>query len=314
MSEGSANPAVHMTIASIKGLGLTVPQLGMSRKPRLRSHVGHLPGLVHPLPGYAMWRGNHWKYRYNQATASSWGEGDTHRQYHQHYAHAKDPKDYGRAGREFEFLSVKRGKLVQKPLPKVQYVHPDSKPKWLWKSWHGAMNTTEMWQREVQYPEHIPEHLGAKRPLSVMAPTTYHRHLHLIHMEKIVITVCPFVFGLGDTLQKTVLDFYRRALSARSPMPKDKVFLFYSLDAISPQVQVTWIDGSTYTPPLLEGMSSQDIIQMIMETGWLTGDRIEAAGKALQPLAIDDYQWEAVVTFKKIRDKNASKGAAGKKK
>jgi hypothetical protein len=307
MAEVAANPAVHFTMAHLKGIGLPIPQHAVSRKPRLRPWVGRNRGITYPLGTYAMWRGNHWSYRYNQSTAATWGEGETHREYHQHYAHAKDAKDYGRAGREFEYLSVKRGRLDIKPLPKVQYVPDGAKPKWLWKSWHGAMNASDMWQREVVYDEHIPEHLGCKRPLSVLAPSTYHGHLHLMHMEKVTITVCPFLFGFGDTMQKTVLDFYRRALSARSPFPKDKVFLFYSIDFVTPTIEVTWLDGTTYAPPMLEGNNSQSLIQMIMEQGWLAQDRMEAAGRTLQPLAIDDYKWEQLITFKKIRDKDAVK-------
>jgi hypothetical protein len=259
-----------------------------------------------------MWRGNHNKYQYNTATSSLWGEGETHRKYHQHFAHAKCPTDYGRAGREFEFLSVKRGKLMVKPLPQVQYVQKGSKPCWLWKSWHSAANTTEMFQREVQYAEHVPEHLGAKRPLCVVAPQTMHKNLHLMHMEKITITVCPFLFGYGHTVQKAALDFYRHALSSRSPFPKDKVFLFYSLDFITPKIEVTWLDGTVYEPPLLQGGNHLDIIQMVMEQGWLAADVMEAKGMALQPLAIDDYKWEQVIAFKKFRDPNASKGASKK--
>jgi len=229
------------------------------------------------------------------------------RQYHQHFSHAKDPTDYGRAGREFEFISVKKGTLTIKPLPKVQYIPQSSKPKWVWKSWHGAMNATDMWQREVVYDEHIPEHLGAKRPLSVLSPSTYHQHLHLMHMEKVTITVSPLMIGYGQTLLKTTLDFYRRALSARSPFPKDKIFLFYSIDFITPKIEVTWLDGTTYCPPLIEGCTPQDVIQLIMEQGWLAQDRMEAAGRVLQPLAIDDYKWEQLITFKKIRDREAMK-------
>lgn len=307
MSEGQANPATHRSAAHVKGINLTLPQLALSRKPRLRVQKGMVGALQYPLSNYAMWRGNHWKYRYNVATASGWGEGETKHMYHQHYAHAKDPTDYGRAGREFEFLSVKRGKLNMKPLPKVQYVSEKSQPKWLMKSWHGAMNASDMWQREVQYDEHVPQHLGAKRPLSVIAPSTFHQYLSLMHMEKITITICPFMFGFGDNIQKCVMDFYRRALSARSPFPKDKIFLFYSIDFVTPKIEVTWLDGGVYSPPLLEGCKTQDVIQMVMEQGWLAQDRMEAAGRALQPLAIDDYKWEQLISYKKIRDREAMK-------
>lgn len=305
----------HYSFQSLKSLGLSIPQVGISRKPRLRPHVGNLKGLVYPLPFYYMWRGNHDKYTYNQSTSSTWGEGETHRQYHQHYAHAKCPSDYGRAGREFSFLSVKTGKLLQKPLPKVQYVKRDSKPSWLFKSWHNPLSAPSMWEREVQYPEHIPEHLGAKRPLAILAPKTFHKYLFLMHMKKITLIISPFLFGYGNTLQKAALDFYRRALSARCPFPNDKIFLYYSIDVVSPKITVTWLDGSTYSPALIEGVTAQDLIQMVMEEAWLAADRMSAAGKTLHPVAIDDYKWEQLIAFKKKRSKEAvGKGAGGKKK
>ncbi|CAD2222982.1 hypothetical protein AGDE_06048 [Angomonas deanei] len=307
-----AAPSNHYSAEALKGLGLLPPQIGLSRQPRLRPYVGHLSGLVYPLPNYAMWRGNHNRYQYNRATPSTWGEGETGKLYHQHYAHAKCPTDYGRAGREFEFLTVKRGKLQMKPLPKVQYVHPDSKPKWLFKSWHNPLSSATMWEREVQYPEHTPDHLGAKRPLAVIAPKTFHKHLFLMHMEKINITVSPFVFGFGNNLQKAALDFYRRALSARSPFPNDKIFLYYSIDQITPKIEVIWLDGNTYVPPVIEGVNAQDLIQMVMEQAWLAADRMSAEGRALNPIAIDDYKWEQVIAYKAKRVKDA-KGGAKKK-
>ncbi|EPY29959.1 hypothetical protein STCU_04306 [Strigomonas culicis] len=270
-----------------------------------------MTGLVYPLPYYAMWRGNHDAYRYNQATPARWGEGDTHKMYHQHFAHAKCPTDYGRGGREFDYLSVRRGKLQQKPLPAVQYTRPDSQPQWLFKSWHNPLASATMWEREVQYPEHIPAHLGAKRPLAVLAPRTMHKHIFLMHMEKISVTVSPFLFGFGHNLQKAVLDFYRRALSAHSPFPNDKIFLYYSIDAITPKIEVTWLDGNTYVPPLIEGVRAHDIIQMVMEQAWLAADRMSAEGRLLNPIAIDDYKWEQLIAFKAKRVKDATKG--GKK-
>lgn len=319
MSEGAvASASAHVSESLIKSLGLRIPQLAVSRDPPLRPWVrtvGARGNLVYPLPNYAMWRGNHWRYRYNVATTSTWGEGETRHMYHQHYGHAKDPLDYGRAGREFEHLSVKKGKLWKKPIPPPgqQYVAANSKPTWVWKSWHGAMNSSDMWQREVQYPEHVPEHLGAKRPLAVVSPSTFHQHMHLVHMEKLTVTVCPFLFGFGNHMMKTVLDFYRRTLSARSPFPNDKIFLFYAIDFITPVIEVTWLDGTTYRPPIFESSTAQDLIQMVMEQSWLAADRMEAAGRVLQPIAVDDYKWEQLITFKKIRDKEASKSKGAKK-
>lgn len=110
-------------------------------------------------------------------------------------------------------------------------------------------------------------------------------------MEKINITVSPFTFGYGANLQKSVLDFYRRALSSRAPYPNDKIFLYYTVDCITPQIEVVWLDGTTYCPPLIEGVSAQDLIQMVMEEAWLTADRMGAQGRTLNPIAIDDYKW-----------------------
>ncbi|KAL7697258.1 hypothetical protein N2W54_001559 [Lotmaria passim] len=312
----AAVPPSHYTFANLKTLGLCAPQVALSRQPRLRPHVGNLKGLIYPLPYYAMWRGNHNKYTYNEATPARWGEGMTNQMYHQHYAHAKCPTDYGRGGREFQFLSVKRGKLVKKPLPTVQYVEPKSKPRWVFKSWHNPLNAPSMWEREVQYAEHTPEHTGAKRPLAVVAPKTSHKHLFLMHMEKLVVTVSPLMFGFGHTLQKAALDFYRRALSARSPFPNDKIFLYYSIDHITPKIEVTWLDGATYVPPLMEGVTAQDLIQMVMEQAWLAADRMNAEGRVLNPIAIDDYKWDQLIVFKQKRAKtaDAGKGGSGKKK
>nr|CCD17443.1 unnamed protein product [Trypanosoma congolense IL3000] len=309
-----SNPRGHYTIEGLRAAGLLPAQMALSRKPRLRPHIGNLRGLVYPLPYYAMWRGNHNKYTYNKSTVCLWGEGDTRSMYHQHYAHAKCPTDYGRGGREFEYLTVQRGKLFQKPLPRVQYVLKDSKPTWLFKSWHTPLSSPTMWEREVQYAEHTPEHIGAKRPLAVVAPRTMHRHLFLMHMEKITITVSPLLFGYGHTIQKAVLDFYRRAISARSPFPNDKVFLLYAIDQITPRIEVTWLDGTSYVPPILEGASTQDLIQMVMEEAWLAADRMSAAGRVLNPLAIDDYKWDQLIVFKKVRDKEAGKASGTKKK
>lgn len=309
-----ATPAVHYTAENLKAFGLPPAQLALSRKPRLRAYVGNVKGLVYPLGNYCMWRGNHNTYRYNQATPATWGEGDTHRQYHQYYAHAKCPSDYGRGGREFAYLSVKRGKLVRKPLPVVQYVAKDSRPVWVFKSWHNALSSPTMWEREVQYPEHIPQHIGATRPLAVMAPQARHHQLFLMHMERITVTISPLMFGFGHTLQKAAMDFYRRALSARSPFPNDKITLFYSIDRVTPRIEVTWLDGNTYVPPMIEGVNAQDLIQMVMEQAWLAGDRMNAEGRTLNPIAIDDYKWEELVTFKKRRAKEAKTGSGGKRK
>ncbi|KEG06877.1 hypothetical protein DQ04_11821020 [Trypanosoma grayi] len=260
-----------------------------------------------------MWRGNHDRYTYNQSTVARWGEGETRHMYHQHYAHAKCPRDYGRGGREFAYLSVTRGRLAQRPLPQVQYVAKGAKPTWLFKSWHTPLSSPVMWEREVQYDAHVPQHTGAKRPLAVLAPRTMHRYLFLMHMERITVTVSPLLFGYGHTLQKAVLDFYRRAISARAPFPKDKVFLFYAVDHVTPRIEVKWLDGTTYAPPVLEGASAQDLIQMVMEEAWLAADRMGAEGRVLNPIAIDDYKWEQLIVFKKVRDKEAAKGGARKK-
>jgi hypothetical protein len=296
----------HATLEAMNAVGLSPPQMAISRKPRLRPWYRQVKQLVYPLPNYQMWRGNHWSYLYNKSTVGNWGESGTNDMYHQHFAHAKCPTDYGRGGREFEYLSVKQGKQFMKPLPTVQYA--SSKPKFRFKSWHAPLASGEMWQREIEHDGHIPMHIGAKRPLAIMSPVTMHKHIFLAHIEKITVTICPFLFGYGHTIQKAVLDFYRRALSARSPYPKDKIFLNYTVDRITPRIDVTWLDGTVYTPPMLEGCTCQDLIQMVMETAWLQADKMDAAGRQLQPLAIDDFKWEQLIVFKKKREKDA-KGA-----
>jgi hypothetical protein len=289
-----------------------VPPAGaLSRKPKL-APKGFMRGMQHPMPYIHMWRGQFAGYLYNQSATARWGEGDTRHRYHQHYAHAKDPLDYGRVGADYELLKVTRGKMNRKPLPAPQYVDPKSKPTWVFRSWLDQQSTMEVWQRELQYSEHVPTHLGAKRPLCPLAPSTFHRHMHLAYITKIDVTVSPFVFGFGHTLQKTVMDFYRKCLAARSAFPKDKVHLHYSIDYVAPRVEVTWQDGSVFAPPLLEGTNSQTLVQTIMEQAWLVRDRLEASGKVLQPLPIDDYKWNELIQFQKAKKVAAAKGAKKK--
>jgi len=281
---------------------------GVHNTSRMYSVIDRQKKKFHyPMVGHNMIRGNHNSYRYSKGSLSHWGEGLSVQKYHQHFAHAKCDTDYGKGGREFEYLSVKRGRSTRLPIPKVQYVDVKSKPTWVFKSWHGGLGNMEVWQREVQYPEHVPEHIDAKRPLTVLAPQTFHNTVHLAHMEKIAITISPVMFGFGKTTQASVIKLYQRLLSARSPFPKDKVSMFYSIDLISPRIEVTWVDGSVYEPPIMEGCTAQDLTQMIMEQSWLAADRIAASGKPLQPLAIDDYKW-----FQRAIEKKKAKVASKK--
>lgn len=266
-------------------------------------------GDLWPLPYTMMWRGNHTKFRYTKTSLGRWGEGETKHRYHQYFSHAKCPTDYGKAGREFELMTVDQGKRVQKPLPEVQYVPKDAKPTWNFKTWVDPLDTLDIWQREVQYEHHIPTHLNAKRPLAVLAPTTFHKHMQLAYFEKITITVSPFLFGFGFTAQKTALDFYRLCLASRSPLPKDKVFLFYSIDDIAPTIEVTWLDGSVYTPTIYDNMKPTALVQQIMERSWLEGDRLDAAGTKLPKLGVDDYKWALVLELKKKKKAEAKAGA-----
>ena len=307
-------PLEVATHSFVSKIGLPSPVGVLSKKWMHQPVTKERPGLIHPLPHYRMWRGNHNKYWYNQYQSANWGEGGTKDKYHQYFAHAKDPKDYGRAGREFEFIIVRRGKLVKKPLPKVQYVNPDSKPTWNMKSWHAELGTSQVWQREVEYPEHIPEHIGAKRPLSPLAPVTWHRRLSMAHMERIDIVVCPLIFGFGNTQQKAVLDFYRHCISARTRFPAEKVFLFYTIDQVTPKIEVTWVDGSKYTVPIFEFGHPLEYVQMVMEQSWLQADKMLAAGKTLQPLTVDDYKWQELIVFKKKKAAEAEAAAAPGKK
>lgn len=307
MSEFLPNPASHIPTATLKRLGLS-PQIGaMNRAPKMTPHnmLGRRV-LRHPMPFYSMWRGNTFKYQYNVAFLARWGEGETKHRYHQYFSHAKDPTDYDKPGRDFELLQVRQGKLNAKPLPVVQYVSKDSKPAWNFRSWADLLSTLDPWQRELQYKEHVPEHIGAQRPLCPLSPSTYHKHIHLAYIDKIEITVCPFFFGYGPSVQRTALNFYRRCLGGRTSFPKDKIFLHYSIDYITPKIVITWIDGTTYSPLLLDGITPQGLIQKIMEQSWLHRDKLEASGKELKPLSIDDYKWNEVIKFKKEK-KSASK-------
>jgi hypothetical protein len=281
---------------------------GARNKARAMTNLSHL----HPMPGHNMWRGNHDRYHYTRTSLGRFGESGAMPKYHQYFSHAKDPADIMKSGREYEYLKVVRGSMVKKPLPKVQYVSSDSKPTWLFKAWTDPFDNYDMWQRELHYPEHIPTHLDAKRPLAVLAPTTRHTHMHLAYMNKVTITVSPFVFGYGHTAQKTALDFYRLCLSSRSPFPNDKVFLFYAVDAIAPKIQVEWINETTFEPVIYDRMNPLELVQQIMERAWLQGDVIAASGAKLPALAVDDYKWHEVVSLKKKKKKAAAAPAAKK--
>lgn len=279
---------------------LALPDGALSRRPKLQPRPSHrVTQVVHPRPHYNMWRGNHMKYTYNKSMSGEWGESDTRHRYHQYFSHAKDRTDYGRTGRDFQLVSTTRGKMDRKPLPTPQYVSATSKPKWIFKTWHDAHDTNEMWQRELQYEEHIPKHLNVQRPLAIMAPRGKHNHLQSTYIEKLEILISPLLFGFGDSLQKAAMDFYRRCLSSCSYMQKEKLGLIYSVDHISPQIIVTWTDGTIFAPPLFDGVQAHHLIQQIMEMSWLIADRMDAAGRKLVPQAIDDYKWHEVIEKKK---------------
>lgn len=306
---GSAPRHPHITESQATNFG----RAGGAAALRNPARSGMLRGFLHPLLGVNMWRGNHNKYKYTRQSVGRFGEGGAMSKYHQYFSHAKDPADSRKAGREYEYFTVERGKTKVKPLPEVQYAHKDSKPTWLFKSWTDGFDQMDNWQREVQYPEHIPTHLGSKRPLSVLAPSTAHTHLQLAFMNKLTVTVCPFVFGFGHTAQKTALDFFRLAISSRCQFPKDKIFLFYSMDAISPRIEVEWLNGQVYSPTIYERMSPGELVQQVMERAWLQGDIIASAGAVLPAIPVDDYKWHEVVSFKK-KKKASGAGKDAKKK
>lgn len=280
----------------------------------------------HPLPQYLLHKSLFTEYDYSKSRSARYGEGlAMGTLYHQYYNHAKCANDEGQPGRDFEFLRTRRGTMLKKALPAPQYVPKDpasltpfdknAKPdpknakdapkvKWNWKSWEDNFEPLTMWQREVQYENHVPTHTGAKRPLSVLAPSTYHRHMTLQHIHHIAITVCPFMFGYGQTLQKSVLDFYRRCLSGRSTIPNEKVSLHYAVDFVTPNITVTWADKTSWSPPLFDSIKSQDIIQMVMERAWLETDRMDAAGVKLAPITVDDFKWQQVIEYKKKKEKD----------
>ena len=297
-----ANPAKYASPAHMRNVKVH-PAGGVWMRDAPRLQPDRSGQHRHPLPQYLLWRSliGSDKFKYNQGSVSRYGEGEGMRTYHQYFAHAKDPADSCRTGREYELLRIHRGLPWKKALPKAQYTGSDPKAtvRWLFKSWDDALDQTQMWQREVWHDAHVPTHLGAKRPLSVLAPSTYHKQMTLVNMNRIDITICPFLFGFGHTMQKTVLDFYRRCLSGRAQVPNDKVHLSYTATYTSPRVTVEWKDGSKWSPPLVEGSKTQDLIQAIMEQAWLQADRMEAAGVQLPPLTLDDFKWAQVVQYKK---------------
>ena len=255
--------------------------------------------LRHPLPGYLMWRGNHSKYRYQSYQTAKYGEGEAQKEFHSHFAHAKDPMDSCKAN-EMEYIIKRRGIPKILPLPKPQ-IPENSTPKWHWKSWHMPYTSIDIWRRELEYPEHIPSHRGDKytRPLCVMAPKIKYNQLQGRFIKELSITVCPFVFGYGQTLQALALGFYRVATNFRNMMEKKQVQLKYALEQCLPIIEVTWVDGTVYRPPLLEGSTPFDLMQSIMEESFLVQDRVSAQNiKAPEGDYADLGLWERVLEYK----------------
>jgi len=158
-----------------------------------------------------------------------------------------------------------------------------------------------MWRRELEYPEHIPSHLSEKytRPLSVLAPKIIYKQLNGRCMKEIRITICPFLYGYGNTLQALAMGFYKISTSCRSLVDKKQIQLLYSLEQTLPIVEITWLDGTIYRPPLFEGSSPYDILQNVMETAFLMEDRILAQGIKLPEGELPDLgKWETVLEYK----------------
>ena len=310
-----ASPAMYATPAHLRQTTKLWPASGAYGTLRIKHQADRTRAHRHPLPHYLLWRSltPHGVYTYNQGSVSRHGEGEGMRSYHQYFAHAKDPADRCRTGREFELLRILRGRMWKKAMPTPQYVDPKAKPTWLFKSWDDPFDSLQMWQRELWYDNHVPTHIGAKRPLAVLAPSTYHKQMSLVHIDTIAVTVCPFLFGFGHTLQKAVLDFYRRCLSGRSLVPNEKVKLYYTSAYVAPRVEVTWRDGQKWSPPLHDGIKTQEIIQAVMEQAWLETDRMDASGVTLPALTVDDFKWQEVILYKKKKKAADAKGAAKKK-
>lgn len=301
------NPLTNADAGWMRRIQNAAPSGALSRRTKLQPTRNNWAGpLIYALPHYILWRGNLNTYRYRASYGvSRYGEGDSMKsEYHQYFSHAKDPLDVNKPGKEFEFLHVGRGKLHMKPLPQVQYVVPGAAPKWHFKSWHDPLESMDPWLREVHYDNHVPTHLGAKRPLAVIAPSTVHRTVQFMNMQHMTFTVSPFLFGFGHTMQKAVMDLYRTCVSGRTSLvPKEKITLFYAIDAVTPKVEVKFNDGTTYRPPITDRTTSFDLLQMVMEQSWLAGDRANAMGKALTPPSIDEYRWHQVVSYMKKKEK-----------
>eukprot|EP00760_Papus_ankaliazontas_P004565 PhM_4_TR1195/c0_g1_i1/m.17345 len=274
---------------------------GIVRHPSFRYNTnGH--HLFYPLPNYLLWRGNTKQYMYNQHQTARYGEGDAMKDYHQHFSHAKDPSD-GCKAHEMEYMIVQQGKLNMSALPKPQ-VPPNSKPKWHFKSWHMPYVGYDIWRRELEYAEHIPTHLSANyaRPLVVVAPQVYHRRMNFKFMQAIRITVCPFMFGFGRSLQKLATDFYRACMHVGHELDREKVSLQYCTEYVVPTIEIEWVDGSVYKPPIMDGMSVRDLIHLIMEQSYLTGDKLTAQkAKVPENVFFDPYKWDVVLSYKLTR-------------
>ena len=269
-----------------------------------------------------MWRGNHSKYLYQSYQSANYGEGEAQKEYHQYFAHAKDPIDSCKAN-EMEYLMIARGIPRVLPLPKPQI--PDgSVPKWHWKSWHMPYNSVDIWRRELEYPEHIPSHLGEKysRPLCVLSPKIKYNQLQGRFLKELRITVCPFVFGYGNTLQKLATDFYKVCTSCKNLIDKKQIQLMYSLEQSLPIIEITWVDDTIYRPPLLEGSSAYDILQFVMEESFLVQDRLQAQSIKLPEGEYPDLgSWNSILEYKlskkaklEISQEEAEKADAAKQK
>jgi len=88
-------------------------------------------------------------------------------------------------------------------------------------------------------------------------------------------------------------------MSVRNIMDRQNVHLQYTMEYRLPTIEIEWLDGSTYQPPLMERMTVADLIQMVMEESFLTLDRLNA-----QKVKIPDVEyrnlgrWEELLSYK----------------
>ena len=75
--------------------------------------------------------------------------------------------------------------------------------------------------------------------------------------------------------------------------------LDYALKHTLPVVEIEWLDGSVYRPPLYEGMTPQALVQVVMEESFLASDRLAAQSVKIPDTTYPDLaRWETILEYK----------------